>query len=132
MAMSVYLEGNNEVVSEDILDDVLKFIKNVEAMSSSTKMSILKPEMVAEVNECYRVVKSMFGDSCRVSLLADEDHTDIWTIQVVGSELDMTRPKELSQTVLRKAKTFEVVTNLDKEIIFNITFPYMTKKVGDA
>ena len=132
MAISVHLEGNNEVVSEDILDDVLKFIKKVESMSSGTKMSILKPEMVAQVNECYRVVKSMFGDSCKVSLLADKDHTDIWTIQVVGSELDMTKPKELSQTVLRKAKTFEVVTNLDKEIIFNITFPYMMEKVGDA
>lgn len=130
MSKQVFINGEHEIMSDEEIKDFSNALNYLESQSKSESVCVLNKRRAEEFREILLTVNDIFHDTCSVKWKIWNDvGGSVWCISVRGSSISLKRPKFFSEHVLRKAKTFEVVTDLDKNVEMNITFDKMTDEV---
>ena len=130
MSKQVFINGEHEIMSDEEIKDFSNAINYLASQSKSESVSVLNKKRAEEFRDILLIVHEMFRDTCSVKWkIWDDVGCGVWCISIRGSFISIKNPKFFSEHVLRKSKTFEVVTDLDKNVEMNITFDKMTDGV---
>lgn len=132
MGMTVYLDGQNKYdVDEDFDKELLAIIRDaLEKEAASESTHIFSPKRVNEfMDACRSVHKHFPSTKYHVETRKCDLSVGGWDICIKGESIEFDDPKEIADTILRLADNFEVSSDLDGSVEFNLAFYGLTEKI---
>lgn len=116
--------------AEKALDDLMKKVMQA-IMEDESGLSIEDPKRMAEFETCHRVLRSVLrGKALKMTAVPHDDFPSVGTITVTGKSMSVT-DTDLFARACALASNYEMYTQLDGTVVFNLTFYGMTRKVDE-
>ena len=116
--------------AEKALDDLMKKVMQA-IMEDESGLSIEDPRRMAEFETCYKVLRSVLrGKSIKMTAVPHDDFPSVGTITVTAKSMSVV-DTDLFARACALASNYEMYTQLDGTVVFNLTFYGMTRKVEE-